>query len=79
MCAFVVLGLVFPYQAKILAWGTSLKWLVLCRVESKNHNSIKQCWASSFLHWLLVERASHPLLWNVSGIASPVAAVNVCS
>jgi len=25
MCAFVVLGLVFPYQAKRLAWGTSLK------------------------------------------------------
>jgi len=26
MCAFVVLGLVFPYQAKRLSWGTSLKW-----------------------------------------------------
>jgi len=25
MCAFVVLGLVFPYQAKRLAWGMSLK------------------------------------------------------
>jgi len=25
MCAFVVLGLVFPYQAKRLAWGTSPK------------------------------------------------------
>ena len=23
MCAFVVVGLVFPYQAKRLAWGTS--------------------------------------------------------
>jgi len=27
MRAFVVLGLVFPFQAKRLAWGTSLKWL----------------------------------------------------
>jgi len=25
MRAFVVLGLVFPYQAKSLAWGTSRK------------------------------------------------------
>jgi len=27
-----VLGLVFPYQARRLAWGTSPKWPVLCRV-----------------------------------------------
>jgi len=25
MCAFVVLGLVFPYQAKRLSWGMSPK------------------------------------------------------
>jgi len=25
MCGFVVLGLVFPYQAKGLAWGVSPK------------------------------------------------------
>jgi len=25
MCALVMLGLVFPYQAKRLAWGTSPK------------------------------------------------------
>jgi len=25
MCAFVVLGFVFPYEAIRLAWGTSLK------------------------------------------------------
>jgi len=35
MCAFVVLGFVFPYQAKRLAWGTSLKWPILCWVERK--------------------------------------------
>jgi len=35
MCAFIVLGLVFPYQAKRLAWGTSLKWPVLCRAGCK--------------------------------------------
>jgi len=26
MCAYVVLGLVFPYPAKRLDWGTSPKW-----------------------------------------------------
>jgi len=35
MCAFVVLGLLFPYQARRLAWGTSLKLPVLCRVGCK--------------------------------------------
>jgi len=35
MCAFVVLGLVFPYQVKRLACGTSPKWPVLC--QSINH------------------------------------------
>jgi len=35
MRAFVVLGLVFRYQAKRLAWGTSLKWPILCWVGRK--------------------------------------------
>jgi len=35
MCAFVVLGLVFQYQAKRFAWGTSPKWPILCRVGRK--------------------------------------------
>jgi len=35
MCAFVVLGLIFPYQAKKLAWGTSLKCPILYQVERK--------------------------------------------
>jgi len=35
MCAFVVLGLVFPYQAKRLAWGAYPKWPILCRVRRK--------------------------------------------
>jgi len=35
MCAFVVLHLVFPHQAKRLAWGTSPKWPVLCWVGRK--------------------------------------------
>jgi len=35
MHAFVVLGLVFPCQAKTLAWGTSPKWPILCRVGRK--------------------------------------------
>jgi len=35
MCAFVVLGLVFPYQAKRLAWGTSPKWPILYQVGCK--------------------------------------------
>ena len=35
MCAFVVLGLVFPYQAKRLAWGTCPKLPILCQVGRK--------------------------------------------
>jgi len=35
MRAFVVLGLVFPYQAKRLAWRTSPKWPILCQVGCK--------------------------------------------
>jgi len=35
MCAFDGLGLVFPHQAKRLAWGTSPKWLILCRLGRK--------------------------------------------
>jgi len=34
-CAFVVLGLVFPYQVERLAWGTSPKLPILCRVGCK--------------------------------------------
>ena len=45
MCAFVVLCLVFPYQAKILAWGTYPKWPVLYRVGHKSTTqSINQFW-----------------------------------
>jgi len=32
MHAFVVLGFVFPHRAKRLAWGSSPKWHILCRV-----------------------------------------------
>jgi len=35
MHAFVVLCLVFQSQAKRLAWKTSLKWPILCRVGHK--------------------------------------------
>jgi len=42
MCAFVVLGLVFPYHAKRLARRTSPKWPILCRVGRKKHSSINQ-------------------------------------
>jgi len=35
MHAFVVLVFVFPYQAKRLAWWTSPKWPILCRVVCK--------------------------------------------
>jgi len=43
MCAFVVLGLVFPYQAKRLAWGNVSEMIILRQVGCKNHNSIKGC------------------------------------
>jgi len=35
MCAFVVLGLVFPHQAKRLACRTSPIWPILCRAGRK--------------------------------------------
>ena len=35
MCACVVLGLVFPCQAKWLAWGKPPKWPIMCGVERK--------------------------------------------
>jgi len=35
MHAFVVFGLVFPYQARRLGCGTSPKWPILCRVGRK--------------------------------------------
>jgi len=35
MRAYVVLGLVFPYQVNRLAWETSPKWRMLCRVGRK--------------------------------------------
>jgi len=35
MRALVVLGFVFPHQAKRLAWRTSPKWPILCRVGRK--------------------------------------------
>jgi len=35
MCAFVVLGFVFPYKTKRLAWGTCPKWPNLCWVGRK--------------------------------------------
>jgi len=35
MHAFVVLGIVFPYQVKRSACGTSPKWPILCRVRRK--------------------------------------------
>jgi len=34
-CFCCVIGLVFPYQATRLAWGTSPKWRILCRVGRK--------------------------------------------
>jgi len=44
MCAFVLLGLVFPYQGKRMAWGTSRKWSILRRAECKTTTeSINQC------------------------------------
>jgi len=58
MCAFVVLGFLFPYQAKRLAWGTSLKWPILCRVVHKPLTSnqyyvlVRICfeWGANDLH-----------------------------
>jgi len=47
MCPFVVLCLVFPYQAKRLAWRTSPKWPILCRVGHKT--TTQSVWEFNFL------------------------------
>jgi len=53
MRAFVVLGFVFPYQAKRLAWRTSPKWPILCRVGCKTTTqSISPSWISGPWCWL---------------------------
>jgi len=44
MCAFVVLDLVFPYQAKRLAWRTSPKWPIMCCVERKTTTQSISLW-----------------------------------
>jgi len=40
MCAFVVLGLDFPYQAKRLAWGMSPKFCVKWDVKRQLNHSV---------------------------------------
>ena len=45
MCAFVVLGLVFPYEAKRLSWGTSPKCAVFYWVGRKT--LAIYCWVAS--------------------------------
>jgi len=45
MCAFVMLGLVFPYQPKRLAWGTSREWPVCVKWDLKPQLSQSMwCW-----------------------------------
>ena len=52
MRAFVMLGLVFPHQAKRLAWGTSPKWPILCWVGRKTlTQSILQAREGSVDFW----------------------------
>jgi len=41
MRAFVVIGLVFPYQAKRFAWTTSPNLLILCRVGHKTTTQLE--------------------------------------
>ena len=58
MRAFVVLGFVFLYQAKRLAWGTSSKWPILCWVglktltQSTNWYSLLMSQHSALRYWL---------------------------
>jgi len=40
MCGFIVLSLVFPYQAKRFCWGTSPKWAVFCWTGHRTAQSI---------------------------------------
>jgi len=53
MCGFVVLGLILTYQAKRLAWGTSLKWPILCweGVKTLINQSVEQLVSFSGDRW----------------------------
>jgi len=54
MCVFVVLGFVFPYQAKRLAWETSPKWPILWRMGCETlTQSINLCSRYCRLVWPL--------------------------
>jgi len=58
MCAFCVNF--FSYQAKRLAWGTSAKWPVLCRVGRKTLTSIRSvCLFCAVLSATIVHSAVH--------------------
>jgi len=50
MCAFVVLGLVFPYL-----WGPSLKWPILCRAGRKTttQSMVKQTKCRLYLRMII--------------------------
>ena len=64
MCAFVVLGLVFPYQAKRWAWGLSLKLPILCWVGHKTLTQSIGDWCllcislHVYRHWICVTNSS---------------------
>jgi len=69
MCAFVVLGLVFPYQTNRLAWRMSLQWPISFRWEVKPqlNQSINQdmrwpSWTQNYcLVWIIT--ADELLKW----------------
>jgi len=81
MCAFVVLGLVFPYPAKSLAWGTSPKWPVLCRVGRKTTTlcqsmSLVGCFSEA--EWARFDADKNNCVQSSSREAVVVVAGTVC-
>jgi len=79
MCAFVVLGLVFPCKAESLSWGISPKWPILCQVGRKTTTqstwyhgvNVKSNIASSVLkiteiikRWHLLNHTLPSVLWQ---------------
>ena len=70
MCVFVVLGLVFPYQAKRLSWGNARKMTYFVSSWTQNFNSINQSVTRALAITIYLLTAASKLLLYCTAAAS---------
>jgi len=70
MCVFVVLGLVFPYQAKRLSWGNVRKMTYFVSSWTQNLNSINQSVTRELAITIYLLTAASKLLLYCTAAAS---------